>query len=414
VKTKARCAHATTIMRTKCLIAVWLAVGLCQLTAPGQSQNAPPQFMGRRWGIDEIPTAPTRSRVDTLAQSLLQMYRTQGYTPQIEEQLKKLLAVNLRKQSNIRHQPKSPVDLLIESDFDIAGLKLILDAQKRDFKANDIRIAKTLVALARQSIKQSKYTDALDFEQQALKIQQLYTTAGPSNKEINILMADCLEKTGQAQEANIIRTRCSSMQGTEPQSKYSGRYEEAQTGVELTKLQSTYIDYLEVAKQCPYSKAANDYLKVLIPTLISQRDNERATTLLRAQIEIYARTPNSFRPSCEPYTEPVDAMLVCYENLAAILKAQGKDKEASNLLTEVEAFLPDHLDYMYTQALAKIAVAAGAKDQAQRLIDSLCNEPHPWQSDIHKSMDIHNLYDSLGEKDKAQKYLPTFPGAPRP
>ena len=400
-------------VRTKWLIALGLAAALGQTIGPGQCQNVPPQFMGRRWGIDEIPTAANRTKESDLAVGLLQMYRVQGYTPQIKEQLKTLVAVNLRKQSNIRNQPKSPVDWLITSEFDSDGLKLILEAQKRDFKANDIRISTTLMALAKNLTKQEKYKDALDYARQALTIQNLYTRSGPANNQINLLIADCLRETGKAQEAKELAATCSSEQISLPRSKYYGRAAQLQTGVELAKLKSTYNEYLDAAKQCPYSSETNDYLKVLIPTFINQRDYERATTLLRAQIEIYARTPNSFSPGCTPYTEPIDAMLVSYEGLAAVLKVQGKDKEAAGLISEVVAFLPDQPDYLYTLALAKIAVAAGAKDQIQSCIDSIGKLSHPWQNEMHKSMDIYNLYDSLGERDKAQKYIPYYPGAPR-
>jgi len=392
------------------LLAISLTAVFCQTAAQAQNTNVPPQFMGRRWGIDESPTTANRSKEGDLAVGLLQMYRVHGYTDEIKEQLKTLLAVNLRKQSNIRNQPKSPVDWLITSEFDSEGLKLILEAQKRDFKANDIRLATTIMALAKNSIKQEKYKDALDYAKQALTIQNLYTISGPANNQINLLIADCLRETGKPQEAKELAAMCSSTQIYLPRSKYYGHDAQLQTGVELAKLKSTYNEYLDAAKQCPYSNAANDYLKVLIPTLISQRDYERATTLLRAQIEIYARTPNSFSTGCTPSTEPIDAMLASYEKLAALLKAQGKDKEAAGLISEVEAFLPGKPDYLYTLALAKIAVAAGAKDQAQKLIDNLGKLPHPWQNDMHRSMDIYSLYNSLGEKEKAQKYVPYYPG----
>lgn len=183
-----------------------------------------------------------------------------------------------------------------DNKFFRTTLMRLLEAQKKQLPANDIRIANTLIALAEVEKKLALYKEADDRLQKATEIKTLFLGKDKAEAEIFRYRKVCLEKLGKTDELKRLE-----------QLTKSGRYyhrKRKQPGKDLTFIQRLQFNLKEEREFAPYSPDTADCLGGLARYWEKEKDWKAVLDAMKERIDIYERSEDKYAGRLGGCTRP--------------------------------------------------------------------------------------------------------------
>jgi len=328
--------------------------------------------------------------------------------------LDEIIAMGMR-QIELGSYSSSALELIIRASESTASkgkgdlsqkiLSKILDAQRKTFARDDLRICNTLVAMAKVNLARNQMGEAEKNLNEAISIKKLYSGENRAIADLSEVAVPLFKQLGRTEELKRTEALSQNRFRLSPDVIDAKYYRENKRvravydkWAKSRDVDAMQAEYEEARKQAPYSPRCIDALETLLeyaacywPLVVDSASK---------RIEIYSRIPDSNAGRPTGCTGPRFTRIRLYSRVIEANIELGRKLEAQKWINRATIELPLLADYELIE-LAKLAQKCGNRAQAIKFATAAEKSMTANQSWLYS--DLAHIWQTLGyEKHQSE------------